>query len=81
MFTNLEQRSWVKFEVEQSRSTQCFQGLREACGDVAFPYLTVTRWVKAFRGRQGCRTGRPHVENNTIQFLVWMLIADELRVS
>ena len=34
MFTKLEQRSWIKIEVERGRRTQeCFQGLHEACGD------------------------------------------------
>ncbi|KAJ4448764.1 hypothetical protein ANN_00155 [Periplaneta americana] len=28
---------------------ECFQELREACGDAALPYLTVARWAKAFR--------------------------------
>ncbi|KAJ4433002.1 hypothetical protein ANN_15259 [Periplaneta americana] len=50
MFTKLEQRSWIKIEVTRGRSAQeCFQGLREACGDAALPYRTVARWVKAFR--------------------------------
>ncbi|KAJ4450833.1 hypothetical protein ANN_02264 [Periplaneta americana] len=50
MFTKLEQRSWIKIEVARGRSAQeCFQGLREACGDAALPYRTVARWVKAFR--------------------------------
>ena len=36
MFKKLEQRSWINIEVTRSRSTQeCFQGLREACGDAA----------------------------------------------
>ncbi|KAJ4452182.1 hypothetical protein ANN_03700 [Periplaneta americana] len=50
MFTKLEQRSWIKIEVARGRSAQeCFQRLREACGDAALPYHTVARWVKAFR--------------------------------
>ncbi|KAJ4428030.1 hypothetical protein ANN_24044 [Periplaneta americana] len=50
MFTKLEQRSWIKIEVARGRSAQeCFQGLREACGDAALPYHIVARWVKAFR--------------------------------
>ncbi|KAJ4445749.1 hypothetical protein ANN_12434 [Periplaneta americana] len=50
MFTKLEQRSSIKIEVARGRSAQeCFQGLREACGDAALPYRTVARWVKAFR--------------------------------
>ncbi|KAJ4432029.1 hypothetical protein ANN_20643 [Periplaneta americana] len=49
-FTKLEQRPWTKIEVARGRSAQeCFQGLREACGDAALPYRTVARWVKAFR--------------------------------
>ncbi|KAJ4434378.1 hypothetical protein ANN_22938 [Periplaneta americana] len=66
------------------RTQECFQGLREACADAALPYRTVARWVKAFReGRDGVqnklRTGRPRVEDNTVQLLAWMLIADGLR--
>ncbi|KAJ4438964.1 hypothetical protein ANN_14918 [Periplaneta americana] len=50
ILTKLEQRSWIKIEVARGRSAQeCFQGLREACGDAALPYRTVARWVKAFR--------------------------------
>ncbi|KAJ4450773.1 hypothetical protein ANN_02203 [Periplaneta americana] len=50
MFTKLEQCSWIKIEVARGRSAQeCFQGLRESCGDAALPYRTVTRWAKAFR--------------------------------
>ena len=44
MFTKLGQRSWINIEVARDRSTQeCFQGLREACGDAALPYRTVAR--------------------------------------
>ena len=70
MFTKLEQRSWIKFEVARGRSTQeYFQGLREACDNAALPYRTVARRVKAFReGRDSIqdniRTGRPSVEKN-----------------
>ena len=49
MFTELQQRSWIKIEVARSRSTkECFQGLRESCGDAALSYRTEARWVKAF---------------------------------
>lgn len=80
MFTKLEQRSWIKIEVARGRSTQeCFQGLREACGDVALPYRTVARWVTAFR------VGRDVVNDNprpyrttwrTVQFLASLLDVD-----
>ena len=69
MFTKLEQRSWIKIEVARGRSTlECFQGLREVCGDAMLPYRTLVQWVKAFReGRDAVqdnlRRGRPHVEN------------------
>ncbi|PSN42617.1 hypothetical protein C0J52_20022, partial [Blattella germanica] len=82
MFTKLEQRSWIKIEVARGRSTQeCFQGLREACGDVSLPYRSAARWVTAFRvGRDvvndNPRTGRPHVENNTVQLLASLLDVD-----
>ena len=76
MFTNLEQSSWNKIEVTRCRSTQeCFRRQREACGDAALPYRTVTQWVKAFR------TGRPHGENNTVQLLAFLLDAEGLRVT
>ncbi|KAJ4450655.1 hypothetical protein ANN_02084 [Periplaneta americana] len=56
-------------------------GLREACADAALPYRTVARWVKAFReGRDAVqdnlRTGRPRVEDNTVQLLAPLLDAD-----
>ena len=47
MFTKTEQRSWIKIEMARSRSTQGgFQGLREACDDVALSYRTVADWLK-----------------------------------
>ena len=60
MFTKQEQRSWIKIEVARGRSAQnCYQGLREACGDAALPYRTVARWVKLFReGRDAIQDGR-----------------------
>ena len=43
----------------RSHSTQeCFQGLREACGDAALSYRTVARLIKEFR------EGRDAVEYN-----------------
>ena len=37
-FTKVEQRSWINIEIERGRSTQeCFQPLREACGDAELP--------------------------------------------
>ena len=72
MFTNLKQRSLIKIEMARCQSTQeCFQELREACGDAALPYRMVARWVKTFReGRDAVqdnlRTGRPHLMNNTV---------------
>ena len=42
MLTKLKQLSWIKIEVARCRITQeCFQGLREECGDVASPYRIV----------------------------------------
>ena len=79
MFTKLERCSWIKIEVAQGRSTQeCFQGLSEACGDAALPYRIMARWVKVFwEGRDAIQdnlhTGRPHVENNTVQLLASLL--------
>ena len=50
-------------------------------GDAALSYRTVARWVKAFREDRDAvqgnlRTGRSHVENNTVQLLSSMLDAD-----
>jgi len=79
MFMKEDQRSWIKIEVAQGRSAQtCLQGLREACGDAALPYRTVARWVKLFReGRDSIQdshlSGRPHVDNHTIQLLASLL--------
>jgi hypothetical protein len=75
MLTKQEQRSWIKIEVAWGRSAQnCYQGLREACGDAALPYRTVALWIKLFReGRDAIqdsrRSGRPHIDNHTIQLL------------
>ena len=60
---------------------ECFQELREACDNAGLSYRTVTRWVKAFwEGRDAeqdnLRTGRPHVENNSVQLLASLLDAD-----
>ncbi|KAJ4432752.1 hypothetical protein ANN_21390 [Periplaneta americana] len=57
------------------------KGLHEAYADAALPYRTVARWVKAFReGRDAdqdnLRTGRPRVEDNTVQLLASLLDAD-----
>ena len=82
MFTKVEQRSWIKIEVARGRSAQeCFQGLREACGDAELPYRTVARWIKAFqKGRDAIqdnlRTGRLRLENNTVQLPASLLDAD-----
>ena len=71
----------------RSRRTQeYFQTLREACGDAALPYLTVVQWVKAFReGRDAAqdnfRTGRPYVENSTVQLLASLLDVDRWRTA
>ena len=32
-----------------SSTQECFQGLREECGDSELPHRTVARWVKTFR--------------------------------
>ncbi|KAJ4439542.1 hypothetical protein ANN_07666 [Periplaneta americana] len=81
-FTKLEQRSWIKIEVTRDHSAQeCFKGLHEACADAALLYRTVARWVKAFReGRDAVQhnlcTGRPRVEDNTVQLLASLLDTD-----
>ena len=64
------------------RSTQeCFQELREACSHAALPYHTVAHWVKVDREdrnaiQDNLCTGRPHVENNTVQLHASLLDAD-----
>ncbi|PNF14876.1 hypothetical protein B7P43_G05136 [Cryptotermes secundus] len=82
MFTKQEQRSWLKIEVARGRSARnCYQGLREACGDAALPYRTVARWVKLFREERNAiqdssRSGRSHVDSHTIQLLASLLDVD-----
>ena len=82
MFKEPEQRFWIKIEVARGYSTQeCFQGLREACGNAVLSYRTVARWVKAFRERSDAvqdnlRIGRPHLDNDTAQLLVSLLDVD-----
>ncbi|PNF35582.1 hypothetical protein B7P43_G02399 [Cryptotermes secundus] len=82
MFTKQEQRSWIKIEVARGCSVRnCYQGLREACGDAALPYRAVARWVKLFReGRDAVQasrhSGRPHVDNHTIQLLASLMDVD-----
>ena len=69
------------FEVARCCSTQeCFQGLREACGNAALPSSTVARWAKAFwEGKDAVqdnlRTEQPHVQNNIVQLLASLLDA------
>ena len=47
MFTKLEQRSWIKIEVERGCSTQeRFQRLHEAYGNAALPYRMVAQCLK-----------------------------------
>jgi hypothetical protein len=39
MFMKQEQRFWIKIEVARGHSAQnCYQGLREACGDAAISH-------------------------------------------
>ena len=82
MFSKLQQSIWIKIEVVLGYSTQeCFHGLRQACGDAVLPDCTVSRWVKAFLEggdavHDSFRTGRPYVENNTVQLLNSLLDAD-----
>ena len=59
---------------------QSNQGLQEACGESALPYRTVTRWVKAFEGRQNVadmrRPGRPSVSEEEAYALTALLDSD-----
>ena len=84
MFTKQEQRSWIKIEVARGRSAQnCYQGLREACGDAALPYRTVARWVKLFREGRDAIQDDPMLTTTQFSFLLlcWMSIVDGLRGS
>ena len=81
MFTKLEQRSWNKIEVARCRSTQEF--FRDCAKHLAMQrcILRSGKIVKAFReGREAVlddlRTGRSHVEENTVQLLASLLDAD-----
>ena len=60
MFTNLEQRSWIKIEWHEVLvHKNVFRDyLREACGYAALLHRTVERWVKAFL------EGRDAVQDN-----------------
>ena len=66
----------------RSRSTkEPFQGLREASGDAALPYSTVTRWVTTFRESRDAvqdnfHTRLTHVENNAVYILLPHLDTD-----
>ncbi|KAJ4451759.1 hypothetical protein ANN_03231 [Periplaneta americana] len=86
-----QNESWIPWEVGEKRNEGVIQerikrvlrGLREACADAALPYRTVAQWVKTFRkGRDlvqdNLRTGRPRVEDNTVQLLASLLDADHL---
>jgi hypothetical protein len=83
MFTKEDQCSRIKIEVARGRSAQtCFQGVREACGDAALPYRTVAQWVKLFgEGSDSIQdsrhSGRPHVDNHTIELLASLLDVDD----
>ena len=58
MFTKQEQQSWLKIQSACGfTARQCHEGLVEACGEMALPYRTVARWVRAFN------EGRDRVEN------------------
>ena len=47
---------------------KCFQGLREACDDALLPYRTVPRFREGRDTVQdNLRTGRLHMDNNTVQ--------------
>ena len=53
MFTEEEQRSWLKIRcVRERKVRQCHGGLVEACGETALPYRIVTKWVRSFN--EGC---------------------------
>ena len=50
-------------------------------GNAVLPYRTVPRWIKAFREdrdvvQNNLRTGRTHMEKNTVQLLASLLNAD-----
>ncbi|KAJ4437244.1 hypothetical protein ANN_17379 [Periplaneta americana] len=73
MFSKEEQRSWLKIQRARGRTArQCHQGLQEVCDAAALPYLTVERWVRAFRqGRESVldmpRSGHPPVSDEQVQ--------------
>ena len=60
MFTKPEQRSWLKSEAGRGKTAkECYRGLVEVCGTAALPYMTVARWVQAFRARRQNATDQP----------------------
>ncbi|KAJ4450854.1 hypothetical protein ANN_02285 [Periplaneta americana] len=79
-----DDRDWINLAQDRAayvRAAVNLRGLHEAYVDAALPYRTVARWVKAFReGRDAVQdnlhTGRPRVEDNTVQLLASLLDAD-----
>ncbi|GFU47930.1 hypothetical protein TNCV_4967311 [Trichonephila clavipes] len=50
MFSNGDQRSWLKIGVAQGKNTtECNRGLLEVCVEKVLPYIMVARSVKASR--------------------------------
>ena len=71
----------MKIECPGGRNArQCYEGLQEACGELALPYHTVARWVKAFKeARQNVtdmpRPGHPAVRED-VQTVNASVLAD-----
>ena len=76
MFTKLKQCSWIKIEVSQSRSTQLFQGLHEACDEAALPYYTEA-WLVKHSEKAGMPFRTISIQGDpTVQLLAFLLNVD-----
>ncbi|PNF14671.1 hypothetical protein B7P43_G11402 [Cryptotermes secundus] len=78
---NMEARCMANVIIGTLEIAGPVKGLQEACDDAALSYRTVAKWVKLFcKGRDAIqdsrRSGRPHVDNHTIQLLASLLDVD-----
>ena len=84
MFTKLEQRFWAKIEVAVPLWHEVIvhkNVFRDCVKHVAMQRCQISQWHDGFLEswdavQDNFRTGRPHVENNTVQFLTSLLDAD-----
>ncbi|PNF40931.1 hypothetical protein B7P43_G14835 [Cryptotermes secundus] len=70
-------RTALRYGAQGCGTQNCYQGLREACGDAALPYRTVARWVKLFHeGRDAIQMTAHHpAANRLVEHFHWTLKA------